>query len=357
MALKQNELMSDIKLNDISNQQNFLVPVKQDTNFKDYQTFTNEEFGNVRVIGDVTNPLFCLADVCKVLELTVKGVVQRLDKEVISTYPLRTAGGIQQMYFVNESGLYDVVLDSRKSSAKKFRKWITEEVLPSIRKTGIYVPKTLSATEVLIMTAKAIEEQEQRITAIEDNVSSLTGTVDNVQQTVTEVQTATQEISQRLEREIKSASAYDTMLDADHAKTKEKVRNLEGEVLDIKDQLVDITSLPKTMWPDIKGCVSTMINNLDKYQGLTERQARQQATEDILGDISVEAGHTRSYISQERNRRRGSLMKQGISEASAKKRITYNTVIDTDPALKIAAAKVIQSYNRTLAALENRLIL
>lgn len=70
----------------------------------------------------------------KALELSAKGVNQRLTKEVISTYPLETAGGIQQVLFVNEDGLYDVVLDSRKPQAKTYRKWITSEVLPAIRK-------------------------------------------------------------------------------------------------------------------------------------------------------------------------------------------------------------------------------
>ncbi|MBR1645175.1 MAG: hypothetical protein IJ774_05470 [Selenomonadaceae bacterium] len=103
------------------------------------QVFSNEEFGDVRVLGDFDNPLFCLADVCRVLDLPqVAKVVQRLDKGVLSTHPVETAGGVQQMYFVNEDGLYDVILDSRKPNAKKFRKWLTGEVVPSIRKTGRY---------------------------------------------------------------------------------------------------------------------------------------------------------------------------------------------------------------------------
>lgn len=105
---------------------------------KEIQIFNHPEFGGVHVIGDADNPQFCLSDVCKTLDLTVKGVMQRLNKEVISTYPLETAGGVQQMYFVNEDGLYDVILDSRKPEAKRFRKWVTSEVLPSIRKHGIY---------------------------------------------------------------------------------------------------------------------------------------------------------------------------------------------------------------------------
>lgn len=84
-------------------------------------------------------PKFLLKDVCQILEIgNHRHVKNRLDKGVVSNYPLKTAGGIQQATFVNEDGLYDVILDSRKPEAKRFRKWITSEVLPSIRKTGSY---------------------------------------------------------------------------------------------------------------------------------------------------------------------------------------------------------------------------
>lgn len=103
------------------------------------QLFNNEEFGSVRVIGDFTNPRFCLSDVCKILEIGNPSQVKaRLDDGVITNEILETAGGKQKMTFINEDGLYDVILDSRKPNAKKFRKWITSEVLPSIRKTGSY---------------------------------------------------------------------------------------------------------------------------------------------------------------------------------------------------------------------------
>ena len=100
--------------------------------------FESEE-NQIRIIGTADDPRFCLSDICKVLGLKVKHVMERLDKEVVSTDPLQTAGGIQQMKFVNEDGFYDVVLESRKPIARKFRKWVTKEVLPSIRKTGAYV--------------------------------------------------------------------------------------------------------------------------------------------------------------------------------------------------------------------------
>ena len=104
------------------------------------QIFKNEVFGEVRVAGTSEEPLFCLADVCKVLELGIPSQVKtRLCGEVITNEVIPDALGRQQeMIFINEDGLYDVILDSRKPQAKTFRKWVTGEVLPSIRKHGIY---------------------------------------------------------------------------------------------------------------------------------------------------------------------------------------------------------------------------
>lgn len=118
------------------------------------QIFTNEEFGQVRILGDFENPLFCLSDLCRILDLRVAKVIERLNKDVpskdplskgepssdnvLSKHPVQTAGGIQNMYFVNEDGFYDVILESRKPIAKRLRKWVTRDILPSIRKTGSY---------------------------------------------------------------------------------------------------------------------------------------------------------------------------------------------------------------------------
>ncbi len=126
--------------------------------------FENEQFGQVRIAMDENGePIFCLADLCLVLDLTPSKVAQRLGEDVLSKYPLLTAGGIQQANFVNEDGLYDVILDSRKPEAKKFRKWITSEVLPSIRKTGSYSvqPKLPSYAEALRQLADKVEENER----------------------------------------------------------------------------------------------------------------------------------------------------------------------------------------------------
>lgn len=106
------------------------------------QVFNSPQFGEVRTAGTSDNPMFCLSDLCRCLGLSAKGVNQRLSDEVISNYPIIDGlGRTQQALFVNEDGLYDVILDSRKPEAKAFRKWITSEVLPSIRKTGGYAVK------------------------------------------------------------------------------------------------------------------------------------------------------------------------------------------------------------------------
>jgi len=103
------------------------------------RVFSNAAFGEVRVTEVDGEPMFCLADVCKVLNLDASQVMKRLDDGVVSIHPTTDAlGRVQNANFINEDGLYDVILDSRKTEARMFRKWITSEVLPTIRKTGEY---------------------------------------------------------------------------------------------------------------------------------------------------------------------------------------------------------------------------
>lgn len=104
------------------------------------QIFNNPEFGKIRVTGTPENPLFCLADVCKALEIgNPSDVKNRLSDGVVSIEVISDSlGRKQNAMFVNEDGLYDVILDSRKPEARRFRKWVTSDVLPKIRKYGVY---------------------------------------------------------------------------------------------------------------------------------------------------------------------------------------------------------------------------
>lgn len=144
------------------------------------QIFNNEEFGSVRTITKDNEPWFCLSDICKALELTAKEVNRRLSDEVVSKHPIQDSlGRMQESLFVNEDGLYDVILESRKESAKRFRKWVTSEVLPSIRKNGGYIAgqETLSDEELLskalMVAQKKIDEKNALIAKQESRIQQM----------------------------------------------------------------------------------------------------------------------------------------------------------------------------------------
>ncbi|MBQ4864583.1 Bro-N domain-containing protein [Pseudoalteromonas sp. MMG013] len=100
----------------------------------------DEKLSSVRVVTDSNNNIWFVAnDVCAALQIAnSRNVVERLDEDEKGVHSMDTLGGKQEMNCINESGVYSLILTSRKPSAKKFKKWVTSEVLPSIRKTGAY---------------------------------------------------------------------------------------------------------------------------------------------------------------------------------------------------------------------------
>lgn len=131
------------------------------------EVFKNEEFGQVRTMEVSGEPMFCLTDVCRALEIAnTTQVADRLEDDERSMLDIGRAG---KANFVTESGLYAVILRSDKPNAKKFRKWITSEVIPSIRKTGEYKVKTLSPQFRLMQgLLDQMAEQEQRLQGVEN---------------------------------------------------------------------------------------------------------------------------------------------------------------------------------------------
>jgi anti-repressor protein len=96
----------------------------------------------VRIIAapESGEPWFVLADVCRVLDVVNAGnAAARLDADERGVHSVDTPGGGQEMTVINESGLYSLILTSRKEAARRFKMWVTGEVLPSIRKTGGYM--------------------------------------------------------------------------------------------------------------------------------------------------------------------------------------------------------------------------
>ncbi|BAZ33638.1 prophage antirepressor (plasmid) [Cylindrospermum sp. NIES-4074] len=99
----------------------------------------NFESQEVRFVGTANDPWWVAADVCAVLEVrNSRDALARLDDDEKGVAIIYTPGGNQEMSTINESGLYSLILTSRKPQAKRFKKWVTAEVIPSIRKTGNY---------------------------------------------------------------------------------------------------------------------------------------------------------------------------------------------------------------------------
>lgn len=139
------------------------------------------DFGghNVRVSLDSTGePWFVLKDVCDVLDIRADGAKSRLmEDDTSSTGVIDRLGRSQAVTTVNESGLYDVILDSRKPEAKKFRRWVTSEVLPSIRRDGGYIKGQEDMTGEELM-ARALQFADSRIKSLEALVEANKGKVE-----------------------------------------------------------------------------------------------------------------------------------------------------------------------------------
>lgn len=145
------------------------------------QLFTDGEF-NMRTAVVDGEPLFCLVDVCKVLDIqNPSKVAQRLDDDERTKLELGRQG---ETNFITESGLYAVILRSDKPNAKSFRRWVTSEVLPSIRKTGNYSAKPMTTEEKIKLLAQGNTELSERVDRLENDMPLYGCEIDEVQKLV-----------------------------------------------------------------------------------------------------------------------------------------------------------------------------
>ena len=157
------------------------------------QVFNKSELGQVRVIGDKDNPLFCLKDVCEILEHTTPAkikdsIIKEFGDDLNQIHPIvDNLGRTQKATFITEPQLYFVLIRSDKPKARPFRQWVVNEVLPQIRKTGSYshqAPKNMvEALELALEQARQIAELNNKIeenkpkVAFADSVASSTDTI------------------------------------------------------------------------------------------------------------------------------------------------------------------------------------
>ncbi|MEH6848602.1 phage antirepressor [Bacillus pseudomycoides] len=131
------------------------------------QVFNNEEFGQVRTIVKSEDVWFVAKDVCEVLEIkNTTQALQKLEEDERSMFNIGRQGNTN---IINESGLYTLIMTSRKPQSKAFRKWVTSEVLPAIRKDGGYIHTTKEDTDedilarAVLVAQKTIEKKDKMI--------------------------------------------------------------------------------------------------------------------------------------------------------------------------------------------------
>ena len=139
--------------------------------------FNSEEFGEIRTVSINNEPWFVASDICKALDISNPSVaIARLDEDERSKFNLGRQG---EGNIVNEYGLYSLVLASRKPEAKKFKRWITHEVIPSIRKHGGYIAGQDTMTDdqllakALLVAQSKIAERDQIIAQKQERIEQM----------------------------------------------------------------------------------------------------------------------------------------------------------------------------------------
>lgn len=136
--------------------------------------FSNEEFGQVRTVMLNDEVWFVGKDVAAILGCsnTRKALTDHVDKEDKGVTKCDTPGGIQLLTIINESGLYSLILSSKMPNARKFKHWVTSEVLPALRKTGHYEIENYSPEmQAILMHDKKLVKMDERVTTLENTMT------------------------------------------------------------------------------------------------------------------------------------------------------------------------------------------
>lgn len=150
--------------------------LKEEKLATDIQIFKNEQFGQIRVVERDGEPWFVAVDICGALDIAnSRDALTRIDEDEKGVALTDTLGGAQEVAVVNEPGLYSLVLGSRKSEARAFKRWITHDVIPAIRKTGMYAtPVTVEAMlanpDTMIQVLQAFKDEREQRLALETRV-------------------------------------------------------------------------------------------------------------------------------------------------------------------------------------------
>ncbi len=146
----------------------------------------NFDSNEVRTVIVNEEPYFIGNDIAKALGYSnyKNAITNHVDKEDKLSTQIKYAGQKRVVTLINESGLYSLIFSSKLDSAKRFKRWVTSEVLPQIRKTGSYQVKPLTTSEQIQLIAQGNTELDERVTAIEESYPIMHGQAKHIQQLV-----------------------------------------------------------------------------------------------------------------------------------------------------------------------------
>lgn len=146
---------------------------------EDIQIFNSKEFGEVRALELSGTPWFVGKDVAEILKYqrTADAISSHVDDEDKGVGKIQTPGGMQKVILINESGLYSLILSSKLPNAKRFKRWVTSEVLPAIRRHGAYMTeealeKAITEPDFLIRLATQLKEEKAKRLEAEKQVEA-----------------------------------------------------------------------------------------------------------------------------------------------------------------------------------------
>ena len=136
------------------------------------EIFKNREFGEIRTVTVDGEPWFVAKDIAEILQYTntQKAIRDHVDEEDKLTERIVLSGQNREVICINESGLYSLILSSKMPGAKRFKRWVTSEVLPQIRRTGTY-QKPMTPQEMMRVQLGMIDGHEERITHLENTMT------------------------------------------------------------------------------------------------------------------------------------------------------------------------------------------
>ena len=236
------------------------------------QIFRNEDFGEIRIIEKDGQPWFVASDICKVLDIqNATQALYRLDDDERSMFNIGRQG---EANIVNEYGLYNLILASRKPEAKKFKRWVTHEVLPSIRQHGGYGVQTIPT-----------------------DLQILQGMLNKLIQQETEIR----EISEQSQKAIATSQAIKDAIVAEYDNWREEIKR-------------QINTIQKKSSMTYQDTYNTLYDTLEK-RGRCDLSARVRNGRDRLAD----SGATKTKIE--------SFGRMDVIEADARLREIFTTIV------------------------------